>query len=223
MNTPTAPACPSATQASCDDATPQRRRRKEARPGELLSAALDLFVEKGFAATRLDDVAARAGVSKGTFYLYFDSKEALFRAVIQEGVLPTLEVGEAMLAAATGSARELVRCLLLGWWELTGSTRFGGIPKLMISEATNFPEIAQYYNEAVIERGRALLREALRRGIANGEFRPVEVELAISTIFAPVLMLSIWRHSMVVCGCAAEDPQRYLDTHLDLILNGLAA
>jgi AcrR family transcriptional regulator len=222
MNTTPDPTCPLPALGTDDDAAPQRRRRKEARPGELLSAALDLFVEKGYAATRLDDVAARAGVSKGTLYLYFDSKEALFRAVIQEGVLPTLEVGEAMLAENTGSARDLLRCLLLGWWELTGSTRFGGIPKLMLSEATNFPEVAQYYNDAVIERGRALLREALQRGIASGEFRPVDVELAISTIFAPVLMLAVWRHSMVVCGCAAEDPERYLDTHIDLILNGLA-
>lgn len=205
-----------------DSDTPLRRRRKEERPGELLSAALDLFVEKGFAATRLDDVAARAGVSKGTLYLYFDSKEALFRAVIQEGVLPTLEAGEAMLADATGSARDLLRCLLYGWWQMVGATRFGGIPKLMISEATNFPEVAQFYNDAVIERGRGLLREVLRRGIASGEFRPVNIELAISTIFAPLLMLAIWRHSMVVCGCAAEDPDSYLDTHLDLVLNGLA-
>lgn len=202
---------------------PVRRRRKEARPSELMQAAIELFIERGYAATRSEDIAARAGVSKATLYLYFKDKEALFKAVITQGVVPILDESAHLIEEFAGDSGTLLRELLTRWQVRFNTSLLGGIPKLMISEATNFPEIAQYYNEAVIERGRALLREALRRGIANGEFRPVEVELAISTIFAPVLMLSIWRHSMVVCGCAAEDPQRYLDTHLDLILNGLAA
>lgn len=202
-------------------ATPQRQRRKQARPAELLAAALDHFVERGFAATKLDDVAAQAGVSKGTLYLYFGGKEALFKAVIEQGILPVMAQGEAMLAQHDGDARSLLQGLLLRWWELVGATRLGGIPKLMISEAGNFPEVAQYYYEHVIVRGRNLLRQVLERGIASGEFRTVDIESAIDVIFAPLLMLTVWKHSLAPCGCGRQDPETYLRTHLDLLLNGL--
>ncbi|BBI98823.1 TetR family transcriptional regulator [Ferrigenium kumadai] len=204
-----------------DVATSPRQRRKQARPAELLAAALDHFVERGFAATKLDDVAAQAGVSKGTLYLYFDSKEELFKAVIRQGIFPVLDQGEAMLVQHDGDARSLLQGLLLRWWELVGATPLGGISKLMISEAGNFPDVAQYYYEHVIVRGRNLLRQALERGIAAGEFRAVDIESAIDVIFAPVMMLTIWRYSLAPCGCGRQDPETYLRTHLDLLLNGL--
>lgn len=197
-----------------------RRRRKDARPSELTAAALDLFVEKGFAATRLDDVAAHAGVSKGTLYLYFDSKEALFKAVIEEGIVPALAAAEQQLANYQGPADELLRILLLGWWQQIGSTRMGGVVKLIISESRNFPEVAQYYHDHVIARGRSLLRTALQRGIENGEFRPMNVESCIDVIIAPLLMLVIWRHSFCFCGNDI-DPRDYLDTHFSLLIRGL--
>jgi AcrR family transcriptional regulator len=203
------------------DAKTPRRRRKGARPSELTAAALELFVDKGFAATRLDDVAARAGVSKGTLYLYFDSKEALFKAVIEEGIVPTLAVAEQHLAEHSGSARELLRHLIFGWWQQIGGTRLAGVPKLIISESRNFPELAQYYHDRVIVRGRALLRAALQRGIASGEFRSLDVETAIDLIFAPLLMLAIWRFSMCFCG-RETDPETYLETHFDLLVHGLS-
>lgn len=201
---------------------PTRQRRKEARPAELTAAALELFVEKGFAGTRLDDVAARAGVSKGTLYLYFDSKEALFKAVIQEGIIPILEHGAGMVDSFTGSSAELLGALIREWWLRIGSTSLAGVPKLMISEAGNFPELATYYNDTVIIRGRELMRRVLQRGIAGGEFRAVDVETAIDVIFAPVLMMLIWRYSLGACGCGSHDPDTYLKTHLDLVLKGLA-
>lgn len=197
-----------------------RRRRKEARPSELTAAALDLFVEKGFAATRLDDVAARAGVSKGTLYLYFNSKEALFKAVIEEGIVPTLAAAEQQLAEHSGTARELLRQLLFGWWRQIGETRLAGVPKLIVSESSNFPAIAQFYYDNVIVRGRALLRSVLERGIAQGEFRALDIESTIDVIIAPLLMLVIWRYSF--CHCGSEiDPETYLATHFDLLVRGL--
>jgi len=201
-----------------------RRRRKEARPQELTAAALALFTEKGFAATRLEDIAARAGVSKGTLYLYFDSKEALFEAVIREGIMPALDEGEAMAADHQGSATELLRCLLLGWWELIGNSPLGGIPKLMISEAGNFPQVALFYRDNVIVRGRRLIAGALARGVAQGEFRGIDVEAAVEVIIAPILMLAIWRYSIAPC-CSEEiaEPRRFLDTHFDLLIQGLRA
>lgn len=201
---------------------PSHQRRKEARPAELLAAALDLFVERGFAATKLDDVAARAGVSKGTLYLYFASKEELFKAVIQQGILPVLAQGEEMLAQHQGDARTLMQDLMRRWWELIGSTPLAGVPKLMISEAGNFPEVARYYHENVIQRIHDLLGNVLRAGIETGEFRPVNVESAIDVIVSPMLMLAIWQHSMAPCSCGGmEDPEIYMNTNIDLLLNGL--
>lgn len=199
-----------------------RRRRKEARPQELTAAALALFVDKGFAATRLDEIAARAGVSKGTLYLYFDSKEALFQAVIREGVVPAIEAGEAMLAAQADDPVALLRAFLHSWWDRIGSTELGGIPKLMMSEAGNFPEVARYYNEAVIQRGLALLRTTVERGIAQGHFRAVDPALIGTLLIAPLIHLANWRHSFAACCGNAIDPQAYVDAHLDLVLNGLS-
>lgn len=203
------------------DPHPVRQRRKEARPAELTAAALQLFVEKGFAATRLDDVAALAGVSKGTLYLYFDGKEALFKAVIEEGILPVLDAGDDLVEHFEGSAPDLLREVIKAWWELIGNTPLGGVPKLMISEAGNFPALAQYYSEKVIVRGRELMRRVIQRGVDAGQFRPVNVDMAIDLIFSPVLMMAIWKHSLGQCGCANHEPQPYLDAHLDLVLSGL--
>ncbi|MFO1345129.1 MAG: TetR/AcrR family transcriptional regulator [Rhodocyclaceae bacterium] len=197
-----------------------RRRRKDARPSELTAAALDLFVEKGFAATRLDDVAARAGVSKGTLYLYFDSKEALFKAVIEEGIVPALAAAEQQLAEYQGPSAGLLQALLNGWWQQIGNTHLGGVVKLIISESRNFPDVAQYYHDHVIVRGRSLLRAALNRGIATGEFRTMDVESCIDVAIAPLLMLVIWRYSFCFCGNDIE-PAAFLQTHVDLLVNGL--
>ena len=201
--------------------SPPRKRRKEARPSELAAAALALFVEKGFAATRLEDVAKSAGVSKGTLYLYFDSKEALFKSVIQEGVIPVLIEGESIAARHEGSAFALMEKLLDNWWAGIGETNFSGIPKLMVAEARNFPELARFYYENVNRRGRAMLRSALERGINSGEFSKMDVETTIDVVIAPILMLVIWRHSMACCQNNPVDPKQYLAVHLNLLREGL--
>jgi len=201
--------------------TETRQRRKEARPAELMAAALDLFVERGYAATKLDDVAAKAGVSKGTLYLYFDSKEALFKAVIEQGIVPMLDEGEVLIQQHQVDARSLLQMLLVRWWQLLGETPLGGIPKLMIAEAGNFPDVASYYYDNVIVRGRDLLRQALLRGVASGEFRQLDIESSIDVLMAPVIMLVVWRYSLAPCGCGKQDPEQYMKTYLDLLMNGL--
>ncbi|MBK7647150.1 MAG: TetR/AcrR family transcriptional regulator [Betaproteobacteria bacterium] len=198
-----------------------RKRRKEARPAELLEAALGLFVEKGFTATRLEDVAARAGVSKGTLYLYFENKDALFKAVIQEGIIPVIAENEAIAARHTGCSFALLEILLDNWWSKIGQTAFAGIPKLMVAEARNFPDLARFYYEHVISRGRGLVGFALRRGMESGEFRSMDVETTIDVIIAPILMLLIWRYSMSCCQNSESDPQLYLRIHMDLLRQGL--
>jgi len=198
-----------------------RKRRKEARPSELLEAALHLFVEKGFAATRLEDVAARAGVSKGTLYLYYENKDALFKAVVQEGIIPVIAENEAIAAKHSGCSFELLELLLQNWWTKIGQTAFAGIPKLIVAEARNFPELANFYYENVISRGRALVAGALRRGMDSGEFRTMDVETTVDVVIAPILMLLIWRFSMSCCQGAESDPQTYLRIHMDLLRQGL--
>ena len=203
-------------------ASTPRRRRKEARPSELTAAALDLFVEKGFSATRLDDVAARAGVSKGTLYLYFDSKEALFKAVVEEGIVPILESAEQELAEYQGDSVDLLHRLIFGWWELFGGTRLAGVSKLILSESNNFPEIARYYNDRVIVRGHALLRAILQRGVDRREFELSNLEAGIDVVLAPLMMLVIWRSAPHFCGRDVE-PDSFLQTYYELLVSGLCS
>ena len=202
---------------------PRWARRKDARPGELATAALELFVERGFAATRLDDVAKRAGVSKGTLYLYFDSKDDLFKAVIREGIVSRIVEFEDRMRAYRGSSAELMRLLVKTWWEKIGATKLAGITKLMMSEAGNFPELAKYYHDEVIVRGMALFAAAIQRGIDSGEFRPIELEHTPHICAAPVVMLMLWRNSFDLCGTERMDPDQYLATHTELLLRGLRA
>jgi AcrR family transcriptional regulator len=196
-------------------------RRKEARPAELMSAALDLFVERGFAATRLDEVAARAGVSKGTLYLYFSSKEELFKAVIRSGIVPLIERGERLMDEHRGTSAELLREIMFNWWNSVGATKLGGIPKLMFSECRNFPEIGKFYYDEVISRGHLLVQTVLERGMKSGEFRRMDANYAMRMILAPLVYLLLWRHSFDFCDSKRVEPEKYLDQHLDMIVHGL--
>jgi len=198
-------------------------RRKQARPAELMAAALDLFVERGFAATRLDEVAARAGVSKGTLYLYFSSKEELFKAVIRSGIVPLIERGERLLDQHRGPASELLREIVFNWWESVGSSKLAGIPKLMFSECRNFPEIGRFYYDEVISRGHLLVQAVLERGMRSGEFRRMDANYAMRVILAPLVYLLLWRHSFDFCEAKRVDPEQYLDQHLDMVLYGLGS
>jgi TetR/AcrR family transcriptional regulator len=202
----------------------KRERRKQDRPGELIEAALDLFVEKGFAATRVEEVAARAGVSKGTLFLYFPSKEDLFKAVVRENVVHPVTQGAHEIAQFQGSAGELLEWMMLQWWHRYGATKASGISKLVMSEATNFPDLAAFYRQEVIEPGQALVRSVLQRGIDQGEFRPVDVELALHSVMAPVLFLVMWKHSMGPCCPASEQiqPEAFITQHARLLVRGLS-
>lgn len=202
---------------------PRWARRKDARPSELASAALELFVERGFAATRLDDVAKRAGVSKGTLYLYFDSKDELFKAIVREGIVSRFVEFEERMRAYEGSSADLMHLLVKTWWQKVGATKLAGISKLMISEAGNFPELAKFYHDEVIVRGIAIFTAAIKRGIDSGEFRPVDLEYTPHICAAPVLMLMLWRNSFDLCGVQKMDPDTYLDIHTDLLVRGLLA
>lgn len=201
---------------------PRWARRKGARPEEITAAALELFIERGYAATRLEDVAARAGVSKGTVYLYFANKEELFKAVVREGIVSPLAEMRSLVDAFEGPTFELVGLLVRGWWERIGMTRLSGIPKLVISEAQNFPEIARFYVDEVVGPGREALSAIIRRGVARGEFRRVDPQVVGNLVFAPLLMIAMWRHSLSVCTPAQIDPVALLEAHIEMLRRGLA-
>lgn len=201
----------------------KRERRKEARPGELLDAALALFVEKGFAATRVEEVAARAGVSKGTLFLYFPSKEELFKAVVRETIAGRFGEWNDELDAFQGDSADLLRYTMNAWWERIGMTQTSGITKLVMSEAGTFPEIASFYQHEVIAPGRALLKRVLQRGIDRGDFRPMDLDSAVYSLIAPMIFLLMWKHSMAPCCPPADrlDPQAFLGTQVGLLLDGM--
>jgi len=202
-----------------------RQRRKEARPGELLDAALTLFVEKGFAATRVDEVAARAGVSKGTLFLYYPSKEDLFKAVIHETLAGRFSEWNAEFEAFEGSSAELVHYCLNSWWERIGMTAASGITKLVMSEAGTFPEVAAYYQQTVIDPGHDLLKRILQRGVDSGEFRPMNLEYAVYSLIAPMIFLLTWKHSMAPCCPPSQqiEPVAFIDSQVNLLLHGMLA
>ena len=202
---------------------PRWERRKDARPGELTAAALELFVEKGFAATRLDDVARRAGVSKGTLYLYFESKEELFKAVVREGIVAKLGEAEELIHTFQGSSADLLREIMRRWWLELGATKLAGITKLMMSEAGNFPELARFYHDEVIQRAHAMLAAAMQRGISTGEFREINLEYASRICCAPMVMLLLWRHTFGPCATQPLDPIAYVETHADMLIHALQA
>ena len=202
---------------------PRWERRKESRPSELLAAALELFVERGYAGTRLDDIASRAGVSKGTLYLYFANKEELFKALVRENIVVLLDRFRAELEASDAPPAAQVEHFLRTWWSDFGATPVAGLCKLIMAEAGNFPEVARFFHDEVIEPNGQLFGSIVARGVARGAFRPVDVETAVHLWIAPLVMKAIWSHSFDLCRIAGAsvDPQRLLDVHVDLVLAAL--
>lgn len=201
---------------------PRWKRRKDARPEEIVAAALEEFVERGFALTRLQDVARRAGVTKGTIYLYFPSKEALFKAVVRQTIVPVIAEGEAMAQSFTGSARDLFEQLVRKYWQMVGETSLIGIPKLMMAEAQNFPVLTRFYYDEVVTRGHRLMASVIERGIESGEFRKVNVKVAAKLAMSPLMHAAVALRSFSHCMPEGFDVGTYLDTHIELYLHGIA-
>ena len=202
---------------------PRWERRKGARPSELLDAALEIFVERGYAAARLEDVAAKAGVSKGTLYLYYDNKEELFKAVVRRSIAPLIVETREMIERSDKDSESLLALFLQTWWARYGGTRLAGITKLVIGESGNFPEMARFYNGEVVSGNHELITMILARGVARREFREIDVDAVAHHVMAPLVLRSIWANSIEpCCGAAgAMDPQRFIAHHLDMLLRAL--
>ncbi|MCC6350431.1 MAG: TetR/AcrR family transcriptional regulator [Candidatus Eisenbacteria bacterium] len=202
-------------------ANPRWHRRKETRPAEILEAALQEFVERGYAATRLDDIARRAGCTKGTIFLYFATKEELFKAVVREHVVPRILQAEQTVEQHAGSARELLEKVLRTRWQTLYHSELSGLPKLMFAEAGNFPDLARFYHDEVIARSQAIVKGIVQRGIERGEFRPVDAHSIALVASAPMLMAALWKHSFSHCVPSYADARAYFEASLDNLLSGL--
>jgi AcrR family transcriptional regulator len=194
-------------------------RRKESRPSELLAAALDSFVEYGFAATRLEDVAAKAGVSKGTLYLYFKNKEELFKAVLRESIVPLIEQFADEAKTSTLSNDDLIRYFFNEWWVRFGSTKLAGVCKLMTAEAGNFPELAIFFQQEVIEKNNQLLLSIVKKGVTEGDYHPKNYDVAVHLWMAPMTLHTIWSNSIGKCmpNFAISDDE-YIKMHSEFVL-----
>jgi len=197
------------------------KRRKEARPSELLDAALAVFAEKGFAAARLDDIAARAGVSKGTIYLYYSSKEEILRALIKAIPLAMVERVAQLAGAQSGSPEETLRSVLQMIGSAIRDPRLIQFPRLIIGEGGNFPWVAETYRQEVISRGVGVLSGIIRTGVAQGAFRAVDPQHAAFGAISPLLFVAIWRTTFERFDDAPLDAQAFIDQHIDTFVRGI--
>lgn len=202
-------------------ATARFRRRKADRPGEIVEAALALFSAKGFAATRLDEVAARAGVSKGALYLYFATKEDLFRAVVTQAVAPDLERVGALARAHDGSFAELLTNFVRFLARTVATGSVGPIAKTVISESRNFPELARHWHDTVVMPMLTLLAGAIAEAQARGEVRPGDPRLCALQVASPILIGMLWRETFVPGGAEPFDLEQLADQHVRTLLDGL--
>lgn len=198
-------------------------RRPEARPEELLEAAVAVFGERGYRATTLDDVARRAGVSKGTVYLYFTSKDDLFRAMVEAKVVSLLESTEAEVREHTGSATKLLEAVIRRMWAKLSRNDMVCMTRLVQAELPQFPEIQQFYFENVIQRHRRLLRTIVERGVAAGEFRADAVQMVPTMVPALVLHLNQSRWLFGALDPDQPAPDAQLQALLSFVFDGIRA
>ncbi|WP_374471064.1 TetR/AcrR family transcriptional regulator [Phenylobacterium sp.] len=201
---------------------PKFRRRKAERPAEIVQAAMHVFAEKGFAAARLDDIAARARVSKGGLYLYFDTKEDIFRAVVEQAIAPNMQSARAMLAAHPGPFPDLVRTLAGVVGGLIQTTAIGGVAKMVIGEARNFPELARIWHDELVAHMLGAFAASVEQAQGRGEVRAGDPRAYALQLIAPLLIAVIWRETFVPVGAPGFDIPRLIDQHVETYLRGIA-
>ena len=194
---------------------PRFRRRKEDRPQEITAAALAAFAEKGYAATRVDDVAKRAGVSKGLLYLYFKTKEELFKAVIHSVVVPRIEALAATVDSSEMSAEDFLRGPFLDFVKTLPGSPISTLVRLMIAEGPKHPDLLKYYWENVVSRGLAAITVLLERGVQNGEFRRSVVN-DLPHLFVMPVMFSVIFKLLFEEHC--PDTDTLIETQVDMLI-----
>lgn len=204
-------------------AQPRWQRRAEDRPREICAAALEVFAERGFAAARLEEIARRAGVSKGTLYLYFKDKEDLFRAVVRDTVAPNIAMMRQAVEAADLPFEAVVRLLLPRFAELAGAVPIGAVAKIVIGESRNFPELAKTYYDLIVSQAVALMTGLIEKAQTNGEVRPGDPRIHAMSLVGPMIMGLLWRETLEPAGGAPVDLHQLARQHAETVLKGLLA
>ncbi|MGQ0661075.1 TetR/AcrR family transcriptional regulator [Sphingosinicella sp.] len=200
---------------------PKWRRRKETRPADIAAAALAVFAEKGFAGARIEEIAARAGISKGTLYLYYHGKAELFRAVVREVVIPNVDAMRAAFLAADLPFAIVLRQLLPRFAEIVTRVPVGAVAKMVIGESRNFPELAKVWHDEVIDKAVGLIATLIERAQAKGEVRPGDPRVHAFSIMGPMLIGVLWRETFTPVGGAALDLSAIARQHVETVLDGL--
>lgn len=200
---------------------PKWRRRKDARPSDIVAAALTVFGEKGFAGARMEEIAQRAGVSKGTVYLYFETKSDIFRAVVHDAITPNIEELKQSILALDLPFAQILPMLLPRFAALVTELPVGAVVKMVVGESRNFPELAKVWHDEVVQQGVGLLSALIERGQARGEIRPGEPRTHAFSIMGPMLIGVLWRETFTPVGGAALDLPAIARQHAETILGGL--
>lgn len=204
-----------------DSKEPKFRRRKEERPEDICAAALELFTEKGFAGASVEEIAKRAGLSKGAIYLYFPTKGELFRAVVRWAVVPRFAELERVVAAMDVPFAGLVRMLLPRFAEMATTLPLGAVAKMVIGESRNFPELAKVWHDDVILKGIGLLSGVIERAQSRGEVRPGNPRTHAFSIMGPMMLGVLWRETFTPIGGADVDLPAIAHQHVETVLSGL--
>ena len=204
-----------------DAGEPKFRRRKADRPDEIVTAALAVFAEKGFAAAKLDEIARRAGVSKGALYLYFETKEDIFRAVVGRAVAPNIALVRAAAAAHPGPFPDLLRAVAAQVARIGASTQLGGVLKMVVGEARNFPELARVWHDELVAHALGAMSEAVSAAQARGEVRPGDPRIFALQMIAPMLVGVLWRETFTPVGAPPFDLPAVMAQHVETLLGGM--
>ena len=202
---------------------PKFRRRAEARPDEVLDAALALFVEKGFAASRVEDIASRAGLSKGAVYLYFPSKEAILEGLVRRAVLPIANNALGFIENYAGDPRLVIGTVMKMIAGRLADPKMAAIPRLLMREIIHFPEFAQTYRREVLDRVIPALQTLIANGIAAGYLRPVDPELTVRSIVGPIMLHMLMAEVFGIMPAGGLSIEKLIDNHLTILLDGLSA
>ena len=202
---------------------PKWRRRKQQRPGDIVAAALHVFAEKGFAGARTEEIAARAGLSKGAHYLYFPTKQDLFAAVVQNAVLPNIEAIERLVLAMDAPFADRLRLMLPRFADIVTRMPIGAVAKMVIGESRNFPELARVWHDKVVLTGIGLLGRMIAQAQTRGEVRPGDPRTHAFSIMGPVLVGVLWRETFTPIGGATIDLPAVARQHVETVLGGLLA
>ena len=200
---------------------PKWQRRADERPREICAAALEVFAEKGFAAAKLDDIARRAGVSKGTLYLYFSDKAELFRAVVRDAIAPNVEAITAAISAIDAPVADIVQMFLAGFAEREAKLPVGAVAKIVIGESRNFPELARVWHDEVASKAIAALSALVERAQKRGEARAGDPRLYALSLIGPMVLGALWRATLVPAGAATLDLHELAKQHAQTVLRGL--